>query len=56
MEVTLEQNSDARPVCNIPLCGRPADWEIDMFGKPEYYCERHRPGVPERFMTKLDDH
>jgi hypothetical protein len=56
MQATIQENSEAEPVCNVPLCGRLADWEVDMFGKVEYYCERHRPGVPEKFMTKLDHH
>jgi hypothetical protein len=47
------QNSDSKPVCNIPLCGRDADWEVELFGKVEYYCMRHKPGVPEQFMTKV---
>ena len=53
MQATTEQASETKPVCNVPLCGRMADWEVDMFGKVEYYCERHRPGVPEKFMTRL---
>ena len=56
MQVTTPQNPEAKPVCNLPLCGRPADWEVDMFGKVEYFCERHRPGIPEKFMTKLNSH
>lgn len=27
-----------------------------MFGRVEYYCERHRPGVPEKFMEKITTH
>ncbi len=53
MQATIEQSSESKPVCNVPLCGRLADWEVDMFGKVEYYCERHRPGVPEKFMAKV---
>jgi hypothetical protein len=49
----VQQNSEAKPLCDLPLCGSPADWEVDMFGKVEYFCERHRPGVPEKFMAKL---
>jgi len=55
MQSTGQQNSDSKPVCNLPLCGRPAYWEVDMFGKSEYYCERHRPGIPEKFMTKINN-
>jgi len=46
-------NSETKPICNISLCSREADWEVELFGKPEYYCERHRPSVPETLMTKL---
>jgi len=56
MQVAAQQNSEPKPVCNVPLCGKQADWEVDMFGKPEYYCERHRPGIPERFMIKVNHH
>ena len=56
MEAMPPQNSEAKPVCNIPLCGRDAEWQVDMFGKLEYYCERHRPGVPEQFMEKVTAH
>jgi hypothetical protein len=48
-----ESNSEAKPLCNVSLCGREADWEVELFGKPEYYCERHRPSVPEALMTKI---
>jgi hypothetical protein len=48
-----ERNSETKPVCSISLCSREADWKVELFGKPEYYCERHRPGVPETLMTKL---
>ena len=54
MAAVVEQNSEAKPVCNIPLCGREGEWRVDMFGRVEYYCERHRPGVPEKFMEKMN--
>ena len=47
------QNFESKQLCNIPLCGKDADWEVDLFGKVEYYCMRHKPGVPERFMLRL---
>lgn len=56
MQNAEHENDETRPVCNLPLCGRPAEWEVEMFGKVEYYCERHRPGVPEKFMSKLASH
>ena len=55
MQATVqEEESDAKPVCSLPLCGREAEWEVDMFGKVEYFCERHRPGVPEKFMLRVN--
>jgi hypothetical protein len=53
MSTTAAQAPETKPVCNIPLCGREAEWGVDMFGKPEYYCERHRPAVPEKFMNRV---
>ncbi len=53
MTTTEGQNSNSKPICNIPLCGKEADWEVELFGKAEYYCMKHRPGVPEKFMVKL---
>jgi len=46
------ESSESTPICSIPLCGRDAEWEVEMFGKMEYYCMRHKPGVPEKFMTR----
>ena len=46
-------NSDLKPVCDLPLCGKDADWEVEMFGRTEYYCMRHRPGVPEKLMNRI---
>jgi YHS domain-containing protein len=45
--------SDSKPVCGLPLCGKEAYWEVELFGKVEYFCERHRPHVPEKFMVKV---
>ncbi|HUK26927.1 MAG TPA: hypothetical protein VLV31_00770 [Candidatus Acidoferrales bacterium] len=53
MATNAPQNSDSKPVCNIPLCGKEADWEVEMFGKVEYYCMRHRPRVPDQFMARV---
>jgi hypothetical protein len=53
MASSKQENSDSKPICNIPLCGKDADWEVELFGKVEYYCMRHKPGVPEQFMARL---
>ena len=51
MQATVREDHESKPMCDLPLCGRPAVWEVDLFGKVEHYCERHRPGIPEKFMT-----
>jgi len=53
MDTSSTKNSNQPPVCNISLCGKDAEWRVDLFDKVEYYCNRHRPGVPETLMTKL---
>jgi len=54
LQAVVELDLDPKPVCNLPLCGRPAEWRMEMFGKVEYYCSRHRPAVPEKFMAKVN--
>ncbi|MGA2461042.1 MAG: hypothetical protein ABSF82_06445 [Candidatus Bathyarchaeia archaeon] len=54
MNTTETENAKAKPVCNIALCGKEAEWEVELFGKVEHYCQRHRPAVPEKFFTKLN--
>ena len=56
LQAVVQQDSDTKPVCSLPLCGRPAEWEMEMFGKVEFYCSRHRPIVPEKFMSKVNTH
>ena len=41
-------------ICNVSLCGRQAEWRVDLFDKVEYYCNRHKPRVPDTFMTKIN--
>ena len=53
MTTTEPEKAPAGPLCGISLCGREAEWEVELFGKVEHYCERHRPAVPEKFLTKL---
>jgi hypothetical protein len=45
---------ESKHTCQISLCGKAADWEVDLFDKIEYYCQRHKPAVPERFMRRLN--
>ena len=41
-------------LCDISLCGRNAVWKVELFDKIEYYCQRHKPGVPDTLMTRLE--
>jgi len=41
-------------ICNVSLCGHNAEWRVELFDKVEYYCNRHKPSVPETLMTKLE--
>jgi len=50
---TSEAKDAGTPTCNIALCGKEAEWRVEMFERVEYYCERHRPGVPEKFLTAV---
>ena len=54
MSANIAQDSEGRPICSISLCGRDAEWEVEMFGKIEYYCQKHRPTVPEAFMVRIN--
>jgi len=49
-----EQRVDVnkRVLCSLPLCGAPADWFVESFGETEYYCDRHKPMVPQAFLKK----
>jgi hypothetical protein len=44
----------SEPLCNISLCGRNAVWKVEFFDKTEYYCQRHKPSVPDALMTRLE--
>jgi hypothetical protein len=52
-KIEMSQSSEHEPICNISLCGKVAVWKVDFFDRVEYYCQRHKPGVPEMLMTKL---
>jgi len=48
-----ERGNNAKPVCSMSLCGNDAEWQVDFFGKVEYYCMRHKPGLPDTLMTRI---
>jgi len=49
-----EEKSDVnkRVRCSFPFCGATADWYTDFFGETEYYCDRHKPMVPQVFLKR----
>jgi len=48
-----QENEGVIPLCSISLCGREAVWKVELFDKIEYYCQRHKPSVPDTLMAKL---
>jgi len=47
-----ETDTRGRQLCSFPLCGSVADWFTDFFGGTEYYCERHKPMIPQAFLKR----
>jgi len=47
-----ETDTRGRRLCSFPLCGSVADWFTDFFGGTEYYCERHKPMIPQAFLKR----
>jgi hypothetical protein len=31
-----------------------ADWYTDFFGETEYYCDRHKPVIPQSLLKRAD--
>lgn len=52
MPAEVEDNSKPK-LCVFPICGATADWSTGFFGETEYYCNRHKPMIPEGFLKKL---
>jgi hypothetical protein len=48
-----EARPSKRQACSLPLCGAPADWFVESFGEIEYYCDRHKPMVPQAFLKRV---
>jgi len=48
--MTAETDEKKAPLCSFPLCGAKADWFTEFFGRTEYYCNRHKPMVPQAFL------
>ena len=49
---TKQQDPSGPPVCSFPLCSSVAEWFTDLFGGTEYYCDRHKPMIPQAFLKK----
>lgn len=49
---TEEQDNSERKLCSVPLCGVTADWFTNFFGDPEYYCDKHKPVIPESLLKR----
>jgi len=50
-----ETETGKRRLCSFPLCGSAADWLTERFGETQYYCERHKPMVPQGFLKRVRD-
>lgn len=47
-----QRDASGRPLCSFPLCGSVAEWFTDLFGGTEYYCDKHKPMIPQAFLKK----
>ncbi len=52
MSAEVQDNSKPK-LCSFPVCGAKADWSTGFFGETEYYCNTHKPMIPEGFLKKL---
>jgi hypothetical protein len=49
-----QQDTAARKLCSLPVCGAMADWYTDFFGETEYYCDRHKPMIPQSLLKRVE--
>jgi len=47
-----EQDTSQPKLCSLPLCGAMADWSTDFFGETEYYCDKHKPVIPQTLLKR----
>jgi hypothetical protein len=52
--VAEEKDARKRELCSFPVCGATADWSTDFFGETEYYCEKHKPMIPQSLLKRVD--
>jgi len=48
-----QTNGKKRQLCSLPLCGSAADWFTDFFGGTEYYCDKHKPMIPQSLLKRV---
>jgi len=48
-----KSSANKRVLCSFPLCGAAADWYTDFYGQTEYYCDRHKPMLPQVFLKRM---
>jgi hypothetical protein len=49
-----ERDTSGRKLCSFPVCGAMADWSTDFFGETEYYCDKHKPMIPQSLLKRAD--
>jgi hypothetical protein len=49
-----ERDTSDRKSCSFPVCGAMADWATDFFGETEYYCDKHKPMIPQSLLKRVD--
>jgi len=47
-----EHDTSQHKLCSFPLCGATADYFTDFFGETEYYCDKHKPVIPESLLKR----
>lgn len=47
-----ERNTGQGKLCSFSLCGATAHWYTDFFGDTEYYCDRHKPVIPQSLLKR----
>jgi hypothetical protein len=49
-----KKDANRRKLCSFPVCGATADWFTDFFGETEYYCDKHKPMIPQSLLKRAD--
>lgn len=51
---SAERDTSDRKLCSFPVCGAMADWYTDFFGETEYYCDKHKPMIPQSLLKRAN--